>query len=213
MLESPHQLARQLVADFPALVDARLPVVVQGLYLVGSIALDDFRPGTSDVDFVASAWRPRHARPFGRDSRSLRIQTDRALLRRPVSALGAPEWSAWRGFLSAGSRSSCVPSDLEGGGRKEVVAADQPGARCSPADSVMSRAADLGSPRHPLAADRWLALTCSIVAGPVVRQMARGRPAHQACHPGCDVPEQVDGAALARCPRGRRWPVAARWPD
>jgi hypothetical protein len=53
MLEPLHPLARGLVDDYLALVDARLPGIIQGLYLVGSIALDDFQPGTSDVDFVA----------------------------------------------------------------------------------------------------------------------------------------------------------------
>ncbi|WP_328690236.1 DUF4111 domain-containing protein [Streptomyces phaeochromogenes] len=34
-------------------VDTALPGLVQGLYLVGSVALHDFHPGASDVDFVA----------------------------------------------------------------------------------------------------------------------------------------------------------------
>jgi hypothetical protein len=53
MPESLHPLARQLAGDYLDLVDDRLPGIVQGLYLVGSVALGDFRPGTSDVDFVA----------------------------------------------------------------------------------------------------------------------------------------------------------------
>jgi hypothetical protein len=52
MLETLHPLARQLVAEYLGLADAHLPGVVEGLYLVGSIALDDFQ--ASDVDFVAS---------------------------------------------------------------------------------------------------------------------------------------------------------------
>jgi hypothetical protein len=35
------------------LLDTLLPGHVEGLYLVGSLALDDFQPGQSDVDFVA----------------------------------------------------------------------------------------------------------------------------------------------------------------
>jgi hypothetical protein len=42
-----------VVGGYLALVDARLPGTVDGLYLGGSLALDDFRPGQSDVDFVA----------------------------------------------------------------------------------------------------------------------------------------------------------------
>jgi Domain of unknown function (DUF4111)/Nucleotidyltransferase domain len=34
-------------------VDDALPGRIEGLYLVGSVALDDFRPGSSDIDFVA----------------------------------------------------------------------------------------------------------------------------------------------------------------
>lgn len=42
-----------VVADFLRhLSDARL-LVVRGVYLVGSLVLDDFRPGASDIDFVA----------------------------------------------------------------------------------------------------------------------------------------------------------------
>ncbi|GAA3441142.1 nucleotidyltransferase domain-containing protein [Planomonospora venezuelensis] len=36
-----------------ALADAHAPDLVDGLYLVGSLALGDYRPGRSDVDFVA----------------------------------------------------------------------------------------------------------------------------------------------------------------
>jgi hypothetical protein len=35
------------------LTDERLPGRISGLYLVGSLALDDYRPGQSDIDFVA----------------------------------------------------------------------------------------------------------------------------------------------------------------
>ena len=47
-----------LVASHTASLDERLPGVVEALYLVGSVALGDYRPGTSDVDFVAIASRP-----------------------------------------------------------------------------------------------------------------------------------------------------------
>jgi Nucleotidyltransferase domain len=46
-------LVTEAVGAYLELVDAAVPDLVQGLYLVGSVALDDFRPGTSDVDFVA----------------------------------------------------------------------------------------------------------------------------------------------------------------
>lgn len=50
-----HRLAQQQVGEFLRLANAWLPGVVQGLYLVSSIALDDFHLGVSDVDFVAVA--------------------------------------------------------------------------------------------------------------------------------------------------------------
>ena len=46
-------LARDVVADYLASADREAPGLVEGLYLVGSAALGDFRPGTSDLDFVA----------------------------------------------------------------------------------------------------------------------------------------------------------------
>jgi predicted nucleotidyltransferase len=45
--------ARSIVAAYLEAVDAEAPGLVVGLYLTGSIALGDFRPGTSDIDFVA----------------------------------------------------------------------------------------------------------------------------------------------------------------
>jgi hypothetical protein len=45
--------ADALVSTYLELVDAEAPGLLAGLYLVGSLALDDFRPGHSDVDFVA----------------------------------------------------------------------------------------------------------------------------------------------------------------
>jgi len=42
-----------LVTAYLDLVDAELPGLVEGFYLVGSVALGDYRPGASDVDFVA----------------------------------------------------------------------------------------------------------------------------------------------------------------
>ena len=44
---------RILVARYLQLADEALPGRIEGLYLVGSLALNDYREGTSDVDFVA----------------------------------------------------------------------------------------------------------------------------------------------------------------
>ena len=87
-------LVSNLVSAYLAQVDSDAPALVEGLYLVGSVAMEDFRPGgrlvrngpsgtaSSDVDFVALTSRPvsctdlpalervhrqvarRHRRPF-----------------------------------------------------------------------------------------------------------------------------------------------------
>ena len=47
-----------VVEAYLRLVDAAAPGLVEGLYLVGSVALGDYRPGASDVDFIAVLSRP-----------------------------------------------------------------------------------------------------------------------------------------------------------
>ena len=48
-----HALVDGVVNAYLAAVDAEAPGVVEGLYLTGSTALGEFRPNTSDIDFVA----------------------------------------------------------------------------------------------------------------------------------------------------------------
>jgi hypothetical protein len=48
----------RVVARYLALADAAAPGLVEGLYLVGSVALGDFHPRTSDVDFIAVSSAP-----------------------------------------------------------------------------------------------------------------------------------------------------------
>jgi len=50
-----HPLVRQVVDTYLGLVTG---VPIEGLYLVGSVALDDFRPHASDIDFVAVTREP-----------------------------------------------------------------------------------------------------------------------------------------------------------
>ncbi len=50
----PTEVAAAMSA-YLRLADERLPGRINGLYLVGSVALDDYRPGQSDIDFVAVA--------------------------------------------------------------------------------------------------------------------------------------------------------------
>jgi hypothetical protein len=41
------------MSAYARLVDDKLPGRIRGIYLIGSVALNDYRPGTSDIDFVA----------------------------------------------------------------------------------------------------------------------------------------------------------------
>ena len=43
----------EVVQDYLRTVDAEQPGLIEGLYLVGSVALGDFRVHTSDIDFIA----------------------------------------------------------------------------------------------------------------------------------------------------------------
>jgi hypothetical protein len=47
----------EIVDQYVAAVDAAAPGLLTGLYLTGSIALDDYQPGVSDVDAVATVSR------------------------------------------------------------------------------------------------------------------------------------------------------------
>ena len=47
-----HPRVQTLTQAFLANADQEAPGLIQGLYLTGSVALGDFRPHTSDVDFV-----------------------------------------------------------------------------------------------------------------------------------------------------------------
>jgi hypothetical protein len=50
--------ADRIVTRYLELVDETLPGRIEALYLVGSVALDDYRDGCSDVDFVALVGSP-----------------------------------------------------------------------------------------------------------------------------------------------------------
>jgi hypothetical protein len=48
-----HPLVQSVVDAYLSAIDAEAPGLVEGFYLTGSVALSDFRPHTSDIDFVA----------------------------------------------------------------------------------------------------------------------------------------------------------------
>src|SRR5436190_14268228 len=54
-----HPVVDGVVNAYLQAVDAEAPGLVEGLYLTGSVALGEFRPHSSDIDFVAvTARRP-----------------------------------------------------------------------------------------------------------------------------------------------------------
>jgi hypothetical protein len=57
---------RQIAGDYLSIMDTMEPGLVTGLYLVGSVALDDYHPGPSDIDFVAVTEEPADAEPVRR---------------------------------------------------------------------------------------------------------------------------------------------------
>ncbi|MEV1174104.1 aminoglycoside adenylyltransferase domain-containing protein [Nonomuraea sp. NPDC049784] len=50
---TPYPKIDAIVETYLSVADVEAPGLVEGLYLEGSAALGDYRPGTSDVDFVA----------------------------------------------------------------------------------------------------------------------------------------------------------------
>ncbi|GAA1768119.1 aminoglycoside adenylyltransferase domain-containing protein [Nonomuraea bangladeshensis] len=55
---TPHPKIEAIVETYLSLADAAAPGLIEGLYLEGSAALDDYHPATSDVDFVAVTAAP-----------------------------------------------------------------------------------------------------------------------------------------------------------
>ncbi|WP_219469421.1 nucleotidyltransferase domain-containing protein [Nonomuraea rhizosphaerae] len=58
MANDPHEIPARLCRNYLELADRHAPGLIEGLYLSGSIALGDYHPAVSDVDFVAVVGRP-----------------------------------------------------------------------------------------------------------------------------------------------------------
>src|SRR5882762_10419836 len=56
--EAATQEVKEVVDAYLHLADAEAPGLIEGLYLTGSAVLNDFRPNTSDIDFVAVTATP-----------------------------------------------------------------------------------------------------------------------------------------------------------
>jgi predicted nucleotidyltransferase len=94
-MNSPNQFrlppeVSATMSAYARLVDDKLPERIRGLYLAGSLALDDYRPGRSDIDFVAvsdTAFQP---------SELEMLQQVHAELRRTMPAgRGGQSWTAF----------------------------------------------------------------------------------------------------------------------
>jgi hypothetical protein len=69
------------MSAYARVVDDKLPERIRGLYLAGSVALDDYRPGRSDIDFVAicdTALQPSELEVLRRVHNELRRTMPRA---------------------------------------------------------------------------------------------------------------------------------------
>jgi hypothetical protein len=121
MAKGLHPAVEKVVMAYLDAVDSEAPGLIQGLYLTGSAALDEFRPNTSDIDFVAiTAARPDAAMLGGMARTHSRLRrfcrrpsfdglyvTWDDLARHPAHAEGLP-YSHEGCFHSSGSRGDPV---------------------------------------------------------------------------------------------------------
>jgi hypothetical protein len=116
-----HDHAERIVGAYLEAVDEEAPGLVEGLYLTGSIALNEFRPRTSDIDFLAVTANPPNAADvaaLGRAHARLRNRCPRPffdgryvtwaeLARDPTLAASGPY--AYEGRFHAHGRGDCDP--------------------------------------------------------------------------------------------------------
>jgi hypothetical protein len=116
-----HEGVRAVVDVYLGAVDAEAPGLVEGLYLTGSTALGEFRPRTSDIDYVAVTAKPPDALAVAalrRAHRQLRRRHPRPYfdgryvtwddLASDPRAVG-PGPSSYDGVFSARGRRDCDP--------------------------------------------------------------------------------------------------------
>jgi hypothetical protein len=98
----PGEVER-VVTRYLALVDEAAPGLVEGLYLVGSVALDDFQSGASDVDFIAvSSVTPDE-------------ESARALAGVHADLAAQPGMPAFEGIYATFTELRCSPAASAGG--------------------------------------------------------------------------------------------------
>ncbi|MET9403335.1 aminoglycoside adenylyltransferase domain-containing protein [Kitasatospora sp. NPDC002965] len=110
-----HPLVHEIADAYLSLVDAAAPGLVEGLYLTGSTALDDFHPERSDIDFVAVS-----ADPVGVDQLA-GLERAHALLaaKYPRPFFDGP-YLTWDELAGAPSQAAPGPHAFEGKVRHRV---------------------------------------------------------------------------------------------
>jgi hypothetical protein len=91
------------------IADSTVPGLIEGLYVVGSYALDDWQPGRSDIDIVAVLAEPATDEDFGG------LRTTQALLNehQPVPYIDGP-YLSWADLISAPATGLHRPWTLDG---------------------------------------------------------------------------------------------------
>ncbi|MGZ4792627.1 MAG: nucleotidyltransferase domain-containing protein [Ilumatobacteraceae bacterium] len=91
------------------IADSVAPGLIEGLYVVGSFALDDWQPGRSDIDIVAVTAEPATDEDFGS------LRTVHALLaeRQPLPSIDGP-YLAWADLIVAPATGLHRPWTLAG---------------------------------------------------------------------------------------------------
>jgi len=119
---SPPTTPAALAARHAALLDEHLPGVVVGLYLVGSVALGDHRPGRSDVDTVTVV-----RRGLGPADAAALVAVHRALAPEAVGTAYDTTYVPLPWLAAAPAREPVTPFSLDG-----VLHLDEPAFQVNP---------------------------------------------------------------------------------
>jgi hypothetical protein len=97
------------IGTYLDVLDSTAPGLVEGLYVVGSYALDDWQPGRSDIDIVAVMAEPATDEDFGA------LRTAHAVLneRQPLPRIDGP-YVAWADLIAAPATGLHRPWTLDG---------------------------------------------------------------------------------------------------
>jgi len=111
---------RRAIDQYFGQVDSTLPGLVEGFYLVGSLALHDYIAGISDIDFVAVS---------SRELSESELQTLTGIHRRLAKTIACPQfdgiYATWA-VLSSSSRNARVHHWLDGTMQRESKYAANP---------------------------------------------------------------------------------------